>query len=447
VTSGETGLLFTSNDVHALKNEIQKLMTDVSLRERISEKGFQMVKQNFSAERMIAAIQNLYEYLCPHPEHRKVALAHDWLFHMRGGEKVLEAIGELFPAAPIYTLFANPAGLSASLRAHQIFPSVLNRLPFVSKFYRYLLPLFPLTLRTLNLKDYDLIISSSHAVIKGVQKGKHAKHICYCHTPMRYAWGFQEEYFGKFPFPLKQAAICFLNWLKKWDLNNSKNIDFFIANSKNVAGRIKNFYHQSSTVVYPPIQMPSPARSESKDFFLIVSALVPYKRIDIAVEAFNISGAPLIVIGSGPLKAKLERMATKNITFLGWLDDQQIKDYYATCRALIFPTDEDFGMVPVEAMMYGKPVIAYRSGGALETVVPPDEYGDPKMATGLFFDQPTAKSLAGAVKLFERYQFNSVYIRNHAEKFKTENFKSQFLNFLNSTTHSYAELYTHNIHS
>ncbi len=467
VVNEDVGILFPNSDVSAFQNAIRQLINNPDLRAQLAENGYHMVHKRFSVQRTCELIQKTYQELCPYLPLRRVALAHDWLFHMRGGEKVIESIGDLFPAAPIYTLFADPKKLSLSLRKHQIFTSCLNNVPFISKFYRFLLPVFPVLVHMFNLKNYELIISSSHAVIKGVEKAPHAIHICYCHTPMRYAWGFESEYLGKYPFLVRKLALWYLKRMRKWDLQTNSQVDFFIANSENVRNRIKNFYQREAHVIYPPIKIPEtviaspkgakfakkqgeirpdesrlvsggqsnehglPRRSHdllamTDDFFLVVSAIVPYKRVDIAIDAFNELSGPLFIIGSGPLKTQLEKSAKSNIKFLGWLSDKQIVKYYASCRALIFPTEEDFGMVPLEAMSYGKPVIAYRKGGALETVISPSADGNSENATGLFFDEQTPESLKEAIKRFERCHFNPEVIRKHAEKFKGENFRKRF---------------------
>ncbi len=285
------------------------------------------------------------------------------------------------------------------------------------------------------MKNTDLIISSNHCVAKGIQKPARAIHICYCHTPMRYAWGFEKEYFGSYPRILKLLIQKIMTWLQKWDLKTNSSVDHFIANSENVKKRIKQFYERDAQVIYPPIQIPAreipPSNSTASSYFLIVSALVPYKRVDIAIDALNQLGVPLVVIGNGPLESFLKKRARSNIKFLGWRADHEVVEYYQGCRALIFPTEEDFGMVPLEAMACGKPVIAYASGGALESVIPLEK-GREK-ATGMFFNEQNSESLISAIKRFDEKQFDPEVIRRHAEGFRADNFKSQFKSFTEET--------------
>jgi len=343
----------------------------------------------------------------------KVALVHDWLTGMRGGEKILEGLCELFPKASLYTLVFNPERVSMPIRRMAIKTSFLQYIPSVSKNYRYFLPFFPKAIEQFNLKEYDLVISTSHCAAKGVKTVPSSCHICYCLTPMRYAWGFHGEYFGHWPSILKKPLDLILAKLRKWDLDSSQRVNFFLAISENVAQKIKNIYGRKvSRVIYPPVDtefFTAQGRHNCKDYFLIVSALVPYKRINLAVEAFNRLGLPLIIIGEGPEKNRLERAALKNVKFLGWQAKDIIRRYYSQARALIFPGEEDFGIVPLEAQAMGCPVIAYGKGGVKETVV--------EGKTGIFFYQLQAESLIAAVKAFSKLNFNSETIREHSLKF------------------------------
>ena len=430
VTDQETGLLTPVSNPEALASAIESLIQNRDLRSKLATSGQRQVRADFNQADMIDKTQKLYFELCPIPEIRNVALVHDWLFHMRGGEKVLEAIGELLPTAPVYTLFLNESKLSNSLRKHRLIPSCLNYLPKVEKYYRYLLPLLPFVMGRLNLSKFDLVISSSHCVAKGARKSKKGIHICYCHAPMRYVWGFSQEYFGSYSKWKQKLVQMITGYLKKWDLMTNRNIDYFVANSENVRTRIKQFYNREANVIYPPIDVRTDQKSEVGVFYLVVSALVPYKRVDLAVNAFNIIGAKLIVIGDGPLFASLKSRATDNIEFLGWQEDSQVINYYQKCKALIFPTEEDFGMVPVEAMMCGKPVIAFGKGGALETVLPAKNPENSKQSTGVLFDEQTVDSLIHAIKRFESYQFDPEFIRSHAMKFTRTKFVAETRNFL-----------------
>ncbi len=431
VQDEKDGLLFEAKNPEALAAAIARLIGSQELQSRLIESAHRTVIERFSIDRMRAQIYAFYETLVPVPKFRKAALTHDWLFHMRGGEKVLESIGELFPLAPIYTLFLDQKKLSESINRHQIIASWLNQIPLIAGFYRYLLPLFPLVMKQFDIKDHLLIVSSNHCAAKSISKGRRALHICYCHAPMRYAWGFESEYFGRFPFFLRSLIRTVLSWLRYRDLGSNPGVDHFIANSQNIRKRINQYYAREADVIYPPIQKRlkqcEPAQSSE---YLIVSALVPYKRIDIAVQAFNELQLPLTIIGSGPLLPSLQKQAKSNIRFLGWQPDHEVAKYYASCKALIFPTEEDFGMVPVEAMMYGKPVIAFACGGALETVIPGK--------TGLLFDAQTPEALTNAVKQFSINQFDSKAITAYAQKFSAEHFNDAVIKLLSEFTNGQA---------
>lgn len=350
------------------------------------------------------------------PKH--IALVHDWLVSMRGGEKVFEVLCELFPDAEVFTLVHRNGELSEPIERMKIWTSFIQSLPFGKSHYQYYLPLYPNAIRQFDLRDFDLVISSSSAAAKGVRVRDGALHICYCHTPMRYIWDQYEEYFGvgRASFAARMAMKFFLNSLRVWDVGAAKGVHHFIANSANVQERIKRIYHRDSVVIYPPVDVQRFSLSHRDDgYYLIVSALVPYKRIDLAVEAFNRLGKKLIIIGSGSEEKKLKLSAKQNIEFLGWASDEDIATCYAGCRALIFPGEDDFGIVPVEAMACGKPVIAFGKGGTLETVV------DGK--TGLFFSEQNVESIEEAVKKFEKMSFDGAAIRQHAMKFDRNIFK------------------------
>lgn len=425
------GLLVEAKNPVALAFAIEKLIRSQELRARLIESAHRTVIECFSLDRMCAQIYKFYENLVPLPQFRKVALTHDWLFHMRGGEKVLQTIGELFPLAPIFTLFKDQTKLSDSLNRHQIFASCFNLIPVIRKFYRYFLPFFPFLMYQFDLRQFKLLISSSHCVAKGVRKGVGAPHVCYCHTPVRYAWGFESEYLGDYPFPLKQIAQIILGWIRRNDLQSNAGVYFFVANSQNVKNRIRKYYQRTAEVIFPPIQTSAiNSGAQSGDYFLIVSACVPYKRVDLAVQAFNELKLPLVVIGSGPLLEEIKRSAQSHIRFLGWQPDSEVAKYYGGCRALIFPTDEDFGMVPLEVMMYGKPVIAFGKGGALETVVSSETKREGQAVTGIFFSEQTVKSLTDAVLKFADIEFNSDEIRRHAMGFESAVFKEKLKSFL-----------------
>lgn len=364
----------------------------------------------------------------------KIALVHDWLTGMRGGEKVLEIFCELFPTADIFTLLHKPGSVSPQIESHKIFTSFIQKMPSVEKRYRYYLPLMPKAIESFDLSEYDVVISSSHCVAKGCKPRSGAFHICYCFTPMRYIWDQYKNYFGAGSSLIVRSSMRIArSYLQRWDTHSSKRVAEFVAISKFVQDRIRNFYNRESSVIYPPVdtdfytsenppQSPFNKGEIKGGFYLIVSALAPYKRIDIAVESFNRCGLPLKIIGSGQSEKQLKVLAKKNIEFLGWLSDEQLLYYYRNCKALIFPGVEDFGIVPLEAMACGKPVIAYRKGGATETIL--------ENETGVFFESQDAESLAKALKRFEQMKWNSSKIRQQALKFSKREFIKNIVNFL-----------------
>ena len=355
---------------------------------------------------------------------RKVALVHDWLVGMRGGEKVLELLCELFPDATLFTLVHRPGTVSPAIERLPIRTSYIQRLPFGLRHYRYFLPLFPSASRGLDARGFDVVISSSHAAAKGVRVGSGAIHICYCHTPMRYIWDQYPNYFGpgRAPFAVRAGMKLVLGYLRRWDVETAGNVGHFIANSRNVQERIRRIYNRDAAVIYPPVDLRRfPLSREDEGFYLIVSALVPYKRIDVAVEAFTNLGRRLVVVGAGPEEKRLRSLSGGNVEFKGWAPDAELAGYFARCRALVFPSEEDFGIAPVEAMSCGKPVIAFAAGGALETVTG---------TTGVFFDGQNSRSLMEAVERFERMNFDAVSIRNHASGFSRELCKSRLESYL-----------------
>lgn len=357
----------------------------------------------------------------------KVVLVQDWLIHMRGGEKVLEALAEIYPDAPIYTLFYNREGLSPVLRNRQIIPSFLHYLPGIRRFYRWLLPVLPFAIRTLKIPaGTGLVFSTSHCVAKGVRVPEGAVHLCYCHTPMRYLYGFGEDYFGRMPFFLKPLIHLILAALRKWDLKSNTGVDHFIANSENVKQRILKYYGRESHVIHPPVNSAyySAPEAAPKDYYLVVSAFVPYKRIDLVIEAFNTLDRKLVIVGSGPMDEAYRALrVSPKINFLGSVPDKELRGLLAEARALIFPTEEDFGIVPLEAQACGVPVIAYGKGGALESV-----------KTGIFFDAQTPESLSEAVQRFEALTFDRKEIPAKISDFSKERFKEKLRDFAGQYT-------------
>ncbi len=357
-----------------------------------------------------------------------IAIIHDWLTGMRGGEKVLEVLCELYPDATLVTLLHNKGMLSPVIEKMNIKTSFIDKLPLKEKKYRNYLPLFPLAIELIDFSEFDLIISTSHCVAKGAKPGKNGLHICYCHTPMRYVWEMYDEYFGKDKagFMTRAAMNIFAPLLRLWDVRTSGRVHYYIANSSNVARRIKQYYNRQADVIHPPVDTSLFQISDkNEDYFLMVSALVPYKKVEIAVEAFNKIGRRLVIVGTGPESEKLKMTAKDNIEFLGWRGDDELAKIYAGCRALIFPGVEDFGIVPLEAMACGKPVIAFGKGGTLETVI---DQGT--TSTGIFFYEQTVESLIKSIANFEKTYFDPLSIRTHALKFDRVLFKEKVKSYI-----------------
>ncbi|MCX5749224.1 MAG: glycosyltransferase [Candidatus Saganbacteria bacterium] len=355
----------------------------------------------------------------------KVALVHDWLTGMGGAERVLEDLCGIFPEAPVYTSVCDKDRLSDTLRKKDIRTSFIQKLPFAKQRYRDYLPLMPFAFESFDLKGYDLVISSSHACAKGVMTGPNTCHICYCYTPMRYAWDMYHEYlrFEKVRGLKRLLAPLAMLYLRTWDRISSKRADHFIAISDFVAGRIKKYYGRESTVIYPPIDASKfkPAAGTG-GYYLAVSRLVPQKRTDIVIEAFNKLGYPLKVIGTGRDMADLKAIAGPSVEMLGFVSDPELAEYLSGCKALVFASHEDFGIVPLEAQASGRPAIVYGKGGAGETIIPGK--------TGIIFEEQTPGSIIDAVKKFEKMSFDSAAIRKHAEDYDKEIFKRKIIEFV-----------------
>ena len=356
-----------------------------------------------------------------------MAIIHDWLTGMRGGERCLEILCELFPQAHLYTLVYISGSVSPLIEQMPIKTSFIQKLPFSKRGYRKYLPLFPMAVEGFNLKGYDLILSCSHCVAKGIIPPPDALHISYMLTPMRYAWDMYGEYFEQ---KSSKMIPLFIHYLRMWDVTSSQRVDHFLCISNHVKNRIKKFYRREAEVIYPPVDIHRfNIQDKRGDFFLIVSSFVPYKKINLAIEAFNRIGYPLKIVGSGPEEKKLKSMAKSNVEFLGWQPDDVVADCYSKCRALIFPGEEDFGIVPLEAMACGRPVIAYGRGGALETIIPYDGQSQSKRGgpTGLFFHEQSLDSLIDAVGRFIQIEkeFDPVAIRKHTIHWDREIFKEK----------------------
>lgn len=358
----------------------------------------------------------------------RVALVHDWLVAQRGGETCLEVFCELFPQADLYTLVYAPDRLSPLIRKMKVHRSWIGRLPWAEKYFRYLLPLFPHAIERFELADYDLVLSSSHCVAKGVFP-RRALHIAYVHAPMRYVWDLHDDYLAGHSslFSRFGLSLC-RTYLQRWDRDSSGRVDYFIANSQNVRNKIERFYGRPASVVCPPVDSDRfHCAGAPADYYLIVSALVAYKRIDLAIEAFNGLRLPLKIVGTGPLLRELQQRARNNIEFLGAVDGVQLAALYASCQALIFPGEEDFGIVPLEAQASGRPVIGYGRGGLLETVIGLEAQTNGAAPTGIFFAEQTPASLAASVRRYEtsRQRFDPEAIRAHAVRFNRERFNSE----------------------
>jgi glycosyltransferase involved in cell wall biosynthesis len=357
----------------------------------------------------------------------RVALVHDWFPVRRGGEKVLEVFAEIFPRADIFALFHFKGSQVEALEKRGIRTSFIQNLPFLKSRFRHYLPLFPLAAESFDLQAYDLVISSSHCAAKGVIPRPDALHICYVHSPIRYAWNQYHSYFprgrmgvfGRFLIP------PVIHYLRMWDVGASERVDYFAANSRAVAERIHRYYRRESEVIHPPVDadffVPG---GRPGDYFLIVSALVPYKRVDLAVQAFNRSPYSLKIVGEGPDFKKLSRLAKANVEFLGYLDDENLRGVYQGARALIMPGEEDFGINVLEAQSCGVPVIALGRGGVRDSVIPGE--------TGIFFTEPAVPSLLGALDKFQDIEFNKETARANAMRFSREVFKNRIADYFQS---------------
>ncbi|MBN2542788.1 glycosyltransferase [bacterium] len=366
----------------------------------------------------------------------KIALVQDFLNQYGGAERVLEAIHELYPEADVYTLIHEPARLPDNFKTWKIHESPYTSLiPFRNKIYKGLLPAYPMLIEQFDFRKYDIVISSSYLFAKGVLTPSTTCHICYCHTPMRQAWELYhtyKEHYGKGLLSIYYTKV--FHYIRLWDIASKNRVDYFIANSKTVRNRIKKYYRREAEVIFPPVDTHKFSISVNvDDYYLCLSRLVPYKRTDLAVRAFNKLGKKLVVAGDGPELKKLKKIAKKNIEFVGSVSDDEKGKLLSKCNALIFPGLEDFGIVPVEAQASGRPVIAYRGGGALETVE--------ENKTGVFFNEFTPDSLVSAVHKLAKLQFEPEEIRNLSFRFDRKVFLHKFRQYLESAYTEFNKLY------
>src|SRR6201998_453967 len=367
------------------------------------------------------------------------ALVHHWVFSFAGGGRGGDTIAGMFPDADVFTLFLDEKKLSPALQGRKITASLLDRIPGARKVHRHCLPLYPLAVEMLDLSGYDLVITSDSGPMKGVITDLDATHICYCHSPMRYLWDGYSAYrrdmssISKFVFELTS------HYVRNWDYVAAQRVDHFIANSRYVAQRIHKYYRRQSTIIHPPIDTSRSYLANSHDdYYLAAGRLVPHKRTDVLIGACQKLGRKLVIVGDGPEMERLKKSAGKNVEFVGEAVDEQLRDIYARCRALLFAADEDFGMVPLEAQSYGRPVIAYGKGGSLETVVGADgsavrqKASSGELVTGIFFERQSADSLANAILAFEASEdlFAPEDIQSHARRFDTSVFVERLNNYI-----------------
>jgi glycosyltransferase involved in cell wall biosynthesis len=361
----------------------------------------------------------------------KTAILHPWFLMRGGGEKVIDVLAGMYPEADIFALFVDPDQLSPILRARGVKPSILGSVPMSSRFHRHLMPLYPWAVESFDLSAYDLVLSSCGPAMMGASVRQDAMHICYCHTPQRSWWDLYSEHQAQLPPIFRQMFTIGAGWTRTWEFCAMQRVDHVVSNSKYIADRVSKYFRRESTVIYPPVSMGKGALSRAQgDYYLTLGRLEKQKRLDVVIEACNKLGRKLVVAGTGKEEAYLKSIAGPTIEFTGYVPDEAVAELYKNCRAFLFAAVEDFGIAPVEAQAYGKPVIAFGHGGSLETVRVNDGEGRPD--TGVFFSQQTVKSLVEALRRFERaeFRFDPDAIREHASQFDVEAFTTALSKFV-----------------
>jgi glycosyltransferase involved in cell wall biosynthesis len=376
----------------------------------------------------------------------RVALVHYWFVNRRGGERVVEALCELFPQADLFALVAERKTLSPELQEHKLTTSFLQKLPGSRKWHRHMLPLYPLAVEQFDLRGYDLVISLESGPAKGVITSPETCHICYCLTPMRYLWNFYQDYKNESGLGLLTKPVFALtaHYARLWDVASAARVDHFAAISRAVAARVRKYYRRDAELIYPPVDVTRAQLSDTVgSYYLVVGQLVNYKRVDLAIEACKKLGRELRIVGAGEEYKRLRASAGGTVSFLGALSDEDVQKQYASCRALLFPGEEDFGIVPVEAQACGRPVIAFGKGGARDTVIGADrdEVGIPERSTGVFFGEQQVDSLVEAIVNFEAAEnrFSPSFIRAHAEQFDKKHFLRKMEGFVTEKLAEYSE--------
>ncbi len=358
----------------------------------------------------------------------RIALVHDWLLGVGGAEKVVKTLQEIFPSAPVYTLLYNKKFTDDFLPDVEIRATFLQKIYQIIKNHKILLPLMPVAIESLDLSEFDVVISSSVTFAKGLILKPQTMHICYCHSPTRQIWDWHAEYKKESKRSNRLMSSIFQHLLRIWDRHASTRVDKFISTSENVKRRIQKYYKSDSKLIYPPVNLASTDQTEKGEYFLIVSRLFKHKNVQVAVEAFNKLGWPLVIIGEGPESKKLKKIAEKNINFLGYQSDDAVQKYYSGCAGFIMPQEEDFGITPIEAMSYGKPVLALKRGGAMEYIQ--------EGINGEFFEDPTEEVLADGVRrIREKISlYDPAKIKRTAERFSRMRFESEIKNFIQENT-------------